>query len=382
MAIIQKIPEEKSLDINNLDNDDLDANLSKTTQQPKTNDSLERVIELTKMMAKDISKALDKINTINRKTEFLAINALIEASRSGQTGERFQVVAESIDVLASKTKKAIETMRKETIPEMEDLGKVIKNQSHNIHGNKLSDIALTNIDIIDRNLYERTADVRWWATDAILVNALVEKTSEAYQQASKRLEIILKSYTVYADLVLLDIEGNAIANGKSIDFDLKGRNYYNKTWFQSAMKTSNGNEFGFEGVHKSSSSRLHTMTFSCRVHESGDVNRKCLGVLATIFSWDGLAQRIMTGTSLNTDENNTRVCIVDNEGTVLADTNNKILSEKISFPDMEELFKQKKAFKIVKQKGELQLICHAQAPGYEGYSTGWHSLIINNLSKD
>ena len=31
------------------------------------------------------------------------------------------------------------------------------------------------IDLIDRNLYERTCDVRWWATDSAMVAAAAEK---------------------------------------------------------------------------------------------------------------------------------------------------------------------------------------------------------------
>ena len=274
-------------------------------------------------------------------------------------------------------------MRKETIAKMEDLGKVIQGQSENIKGNRLSDTALTNIDLIDRNLFERTADVRWWATDDILVKALVEKSPESFREASQRLGVILKSYTVYADLVLLDIDGNAIANGKPEQFDLSGRNYQGKLWFQTAMRSANGEEYGFQGVHKSISSGMHTMTFSCKVHEDGDINKRCIGVLAAVFNWDGLAQQIMNDTPLNDDEKgNTRVCIVDNEGTVLADTYNHILSDKISLPKMDELFKEQKSYRVLKQKGDWQLICHGKSPGYETYSSGWHSLIICSLNKE
>ena len=274
-------------------------------------------------------------------------------------------------------------MRKETICKMEELGKVIQNQSENIKGNRLSDIALTNIDLIDRNLYERTADVRWWATDDILAKALVEKTSQSCKEASQRLSTILKSYTVYADLVLLDVDGNAIANGKPEQFDLSGRNYQGKLWYQSAMRSANGDEYGFQGVHKSAASGMHTMTFSCKVHEDGDINKRCVGVLAAVFNWDGLATRIMNDTPLNEDEKGrTRVCIVDYDGTVLADTQNRILSDKISFPKMNELFQEKKSFRVIKQKGERQLICHGLSTGYETYSSGWHSLILTNLNDE
>ena len=36
--------------------------------------------------------------------------------------------------------------------------------------------------MIDRNLYERTCDVRWWATDGDMVNALDKKDIEIYDE--------------------------------------------------------------------------------------------------------------------------------------------------------------------------------------------------------
>ncbi len=35
--------------------------------------------------------------------------------------------------------------------------------SHRANGERLVDLALNAIEIIDRNLYERSCDVRWWA---------------------------------------------------------------------------------------------------------------------------------------------------------------------------------------------------------------------------
>jgi hypothetical protein len=41
-----------------------------------------------------------------------------------------------------------------------------------IRGSRLPDLSLNAIDIIDRNLYERSCDVRWWATDSAIVDEL------------------------------------------------------------------------------------------------------------------------------------------------------------------------------------------------------------------
>lgn len=370
---------EEKIDINSIDKLDqkLDENNSK-----QDNCSLERVIELTNLMGKDTNKALDTINLINRKTEFLAINALIEASRTGDSGKGFQVVAESIDVLARKTKDAVEKMRKETITKMDDLCKIIQNQSWKIQGQRLSDLALTNMDLIDRNLFERAADIRWWATDDILINALENKTKETSDDASKRLAVILKSYTVYYDLILLDEKGTVIANGLSEKFDIKEDNFAHKQWFTKVMKTKNGEEYGFQGVHRSSISGKHTVTFSCKVHQDGDPNKQVIGVIASVLNWDNLAQRIVNETPLTEyEKKHSRVCIVECDGTVIADTKNKILAEKIDLQKMDDLFKTPKGFTIIKQKNELILSCHGSSPGYEGYFSNWHCLILHEFEK-
>ena len=43
------------------------------------------------------------------------------------------------------------------------------------------------IDLIDRNLFERAADVRWWSTDHAFWEALQNNTDENFEEASKRL---------------------------------------------------------------------------------------------------------------------------------------------------------------------------------------------------
>ena len=341
------------------------------------NESLDRVIELTNLMSKDTDKALNTINTINRKTEFLAVNALIEASRAGDAGKGFQVVAESIDVLAVKTKEAVEKMRKETLAKMSDLGKVIQKQSDSIRGGRLSDLALTNIDLIDRNLFERTADVRWWATDTILVEVLSHPSEEKSTKANERLGTILQSYTVYYDLILCDNEGKVISSGHPEKFDLRGKNFSDKQWFQKAIKTENGEEFAYQSVHKSSVSGELTMTFSCKVHQNGDINKPVLGILAAVFDWRGLANKIVNETPLTEEEKlHSRVCVVDENGLVLADTNQRELEERVHFPEMENLFQRKRDFIKTRVWGKNQLICHGLSPGYETFSSGWHSLIF------
>src|SRR5262249_12399415 len=118
-----------------------------------------------------------------------------------------------------------------------------------VRGTRLADLALNNIDLVDRNLYERTCDVRWWATDASVVQALANPTKETAALASSRMRVILNAYTVYFDLVLCDLKGNVVANGRPDLYRSMGSNEAYSEWFSRAAATASGDEYGFQTAH-------------------------------------------------------------------------------------------------------------------------------------
>ncbi len=211
--------------------------------------TLEEVVEFTDLIAEKLNSAIDRVDNINHKTHVLSVNASIEAARAGTYGKPFGIVAANMSELSEETSKITDRMRSDT-KEILRVGGMIKSQSRDYRGNRLSDLALVNIDLIDRNLYERTADVRWWATDGSVVDALTKKTQDVYEFVSKRLAVILGAYTVYYDLVLADSGGVVVANGNFQKFSSVNTSVSDSPWFASAMKTKNGNEFGFQSVHR------------------------------------------------------------------------------------------------------------------------------------
>ncbi|HEY0681690.1 MAG TPA: chemotaxis protein CheW [Steroidobacter sp.] len=68
-------------------------------------------------------------------------------------------------------------------------------------------LASLAVDVLDRNLYERANDCRWWA----LNGALSRHLSEGNGDASEILRHINSLYTVYHDIVLFDSTGRAVA---------------------------------------------------------------------------------------------------------------------------------------------------------------------------
>jgi cache domain-containing protein/methyl-accepting chemotaxis protein-like sensor len=360
-----------------------EESLSKQTNPKEKEGSftLERVAELSEILASKVESAINEIERLNGQTHMIAINARIEASRAGMAGKAFSVVAEQMNDLSGKIGIVSKKMRNESRGSIDELGNLIKTQATNVRGTRLSDLALTNIDLIDRNLYERSCDVRWWAADESIVDALSKKTKDAYDLVSKRLSIILNSYTVYFDLVLCDIDGNVVANGRPESYRSIGMNVKNSEWFTNAMKTNSTKEFGFQTVSRNALVNNDlSLVFSCTVRENGEQNGKIIGVLGVVFRWEELAQKIVKGVHISDEEkDNTRICIVDENGLLLADSKDLILEDKIEFLGKNELFKEKKGFVISEYNDEKSCIAHASSPGYETYASGWHSLIIQKL---
>ncbi len=349
----------------------------------ESNCTPERIAELAGILTVRMRNAIRVISKINDRTHLLSLNARIEAARAGgEAGEAFGVVASAIKDLSAQTATAAQKMASETQEAIGELQRISQTLATNVRGTRLCDLALTNIELIDRNLYERSCDVRWWATDSSPVEALNQQTPEAYRYCSKRFGVILNAYTVYLDLVLCDLNGKIVANGRPDRYKSQGMTCAQAPWFRAALETKSGDEFGFQSVHASPLvNGERVLAYSCCVRTDGEAHGKPLGVLGILFNWDALAQTIVTDTPLPPDEKDrTRVCIVDKDGFVLADTENRQLQETLDFAERPSLFQEKQGFLHARFGGADCCIAHAHSPGYETYATGWHALIIQKIS--
>jgi hypothetical protein len=341
----------------------------------------ERISELTTTLLARIRGSIKEISDINLQARVLSINAQIEASRAGEAGRAFAVVAQEMATFSDRTQRAAEKLEQQSEGLVLELAEISRQLATDVRGTRLCDLALTNIDLIDRNLYERSCDCRWWATDTAMVNALENPDAATAQHAAERLGVILKAYTVYFDIVLADRNGVIVANGRPTVNASKGTSHAKSPWFQSALATASGDEFGFQSVHASPlAGGQRALVYSCKVCRGGDARADVLGVLGVVFNWDGLAQKIVHETPIEDAKKAvTRTCIVDREGNVLADSRDQVLQEKLDFPERIQLFAQKKASRLAAFGAGRALIAHAQSPGFETYRTGWHSLIIEEL---
>ncbi len=131
-----------------------------------------RITELASSLDERLTSAIARIGNLNNETKFIAINAKMEAMRAGGlAGRAFSVVAQAIQKVSTQTADVARNLAEATHETVVELREVNEALATSVLGERLSELALVNIDLVDRNLYERTCDVRWWATDSSVVAA-------------------------------------------------------------------------------------------------------------------------------------------------------------------------------------------------------------------
>jgi hypothetical protein len=354
-----------------------------TTENPPAKTvSAGRITELASELQQRLTGAIQRIGKLNSETKIISINAKMEAARAGGTaGMAFGVVAQSIQDVSKQTADVAHQLTLQTQETMRELQYVNRELATRVRGERLADIALMNVDVIDRNLYERTCDCRWWATDPAVVDACTEPVPSKLESCSRRLGQILDSYTVYFDIVIADLEGRIICNGRPGEFPSVGTFHGTKEWFRTAMQSRTGAEFGFRTVAASElANQQRVLVYSCAVRTGGDLDGRKIGVLAVVFRWDALGQTIVQRTPVPAEERElTRALVIDSSGRVLADSGEPTLSS-FDLPELPTLLSPARNFLLTHIDDVEYCIGHARAPGFETYSTGWHGIVMQRVS--
>jgi hypothetical protein len=172
------------------------------------NDTFSRFFNSIQEEIREFSSTIEKTST---QTTILALNASIEAARAEENGRGFAVVAGEVKTLAAQTSENSRHFQLTVSEKIKTLTEQLVGEFAERDKNRLSEMAQTLVQLIVRNLYERTADVRWWATDEAFYKCLENANPESRDHAAGRLSIINKFYSVYMNLVLIDAHGKVAA---------------------------------------------------------------------------------------------------------------------------------------------------------------------------
>ena len=336
----------------------------------------ERILELSERLNTVAGEKIGEIASVNRAAKMLVVNAQVVAARSGEAGRSFMVVAEEFKRISGKIDDvagALEQQVRADLTELSAIGGSILGQ---LRGQRLADLALNAIEIIDRNLYERTCDVRWWATDSAVVDCVAEPDAARAQHACQRLKVILDAYTVYLDLWICDRNGVVVANGRPDRYPVQGQSAREMSWFRDSMATKSGDDFAVADI-----ARLEALngapvaTYATAIRAGGLSNGAVIGVLGIHFDWQSQAQTVVDGVRLTPEERTrTRVLLLDQKHRVLAASDGVgVLSETV---------------KLEVERGAMgsyargdRTVGYARTPGYETYEgLGWYGCLVQDAA--
>ncbi|GEO80681.1 methyl-accepting chemotaxis protein [Pararhodospirillum oryzae] len=329
----------------------------------------EQIIALTGDVREMTAAKIAEIQAVMGRTRILALNALIESARAGDAGKGFAVVAGEVKEVSREIEDIVLHLQSEMAAKVERLERI----GHNARGQRLVDLSLNAVELIDRNLYERSCDVRWWATDSAVVDCLSEPSKTATQFACHRLGVILSAYTVYLDLWICDPQGRVIANGRPNRYAVQGQSVAGEAWFQEALRTTSGDDYAVADIAINEAlDHQPVATYAAAIREGGEARGKVLGVLGIHFDWGPQARAIVRGMRLDDTETTTsRALLLDAKGRVLAASDDRgVLNERIQLKTNGQ------------DAGHYQLsdgtvVAFHRTPGYETYKgLGWYGCIM------
>lgn len=245
---------------------------------------IEQLIEST-LVDRSCREAFDQVQDDKLTIQRIAFNGIIFASRLGKRGSTLGPVFEEITRIGDSVTQRMEQLLGELVTEEAAFCKQVLARS-----------ALQAMDLIDRNLFERAADVRWWATDAYFWQALEQGAEPAFRAGGERLRVIQDSYTMYRNLVLLDGAGRVVACSDSAQHErLAGVEVGQAPWFAEAMASRSSTQYVAADVNASTlePDQASSLIFAAGVRRGGRRSGESIGALATLFDWDLEAEKIL-----------------------------------------------------------------------------------------
>ena len=228
------------------------------------------------------------------------------------------------------------------------------------------------IDILIRNLFERTADIGFLATDDDIRNFIQNYVSKYNENSvilrdniQKRFKEYVSKYSVYFDIVVLDNHGKLLVR---LNDDIKTE----KTDLAFVNKVLNSDEDYVEtyGFHDFIPQYKKSLVYSYKVTKTNNQNSENLGVLCLCFKFTDEMNGILT--NLIDTKNKECITILDEDGFVIAssDRDHIKLGAKLPIVLNEE-------FKLISFAGRDYIAKTCETNGYQGFKgLKWYGHIM------
>ena len=187
------------------------------------------------------------------------------------------------------------------------------------------------IEIMDRNLYERANDCRWWALNKVYANCLQNIDNlTLLEETKKALHHTNGLYTVYTDILLFDNLGVVIANSGATDrkgFQLQA------AWVANCLALRDESQYVVSRFETTSLyENRPTYIYAAAIHDDPQQPKTALGGIAVVFDSEPQFEAILNEV-LGTSNSPSLAYVIDLEGHVVSSNTNRFIAEgKFTFP--------------------------------------------------
>lgn len=224
------------------------------------------------------------------------------------------------------------------------------------------------IDLLIRNLFERTADVGFLATDDDIrvFLRLTEPDTDQIEFIENRLKEYVKKYSVYEEIIILDTKGQVKAH-------LDASNPISRSTDPLIKATLTSDQPYLETFRHSElqKDRLQSLIYSCKVTDTNEKSSPALGVLCLCFKIHDEIESIFA--DLLPHSNHQILSILSAEGQVIASSNEQILP-------INSKFRQVSSVSLANFQQHSYIVNKRPTNGYQGfYGLGWCGQMMTRL---
>lgn len=236
-------------------------------------------------------------------------------------------------------------------------------------------LASLAVDVLDRNLYERANDCRWWALHGALSRCLSEAGGN--RDASEILRHINSLYTVYHDIVLFDSAGCIVATS-NLSHASKIGSTIQAPWVAATLDLRDSQQYAVSTFAPSDLYEgQHTLIYGAAIRNE---SRRVVGGIGIVFDsapqFKAMLRDALPRTESGDIVNGSLGLFVDARMTVIAATSGYRPGDTIDLP-REVLSAQENAPQTVCMNGVHYAIGMRKTSGYREYSgMGAFSLVL------
>lgn len=203
---------------------------------------LQSIMENEELFKKELLEIPAKAQCIQDELDRAVWNGNVMQMESDSSSADFaRSILREVRTTGEKTKKAFKTS-------IEKLNQTIISSLLN----NATFLATLSIDIMDRNLYERANDCRWWALTSTFRTILNKKsiTSEDKLQIGNILKYINNLYTVYSNILIYDTHGTILAVSNESEHKIVDTKLSNN-WLKHSLGLKDSSKYAVSDFEKS-----------------------------------------------------------------------------------------------------------------------------------